>query len=152
MAGHKYNVAMPTYLSITGTRTLFQFISPSTRRLWLTELSISGRSIASSDVPYVVKLVRQTGAGTSGATIIPAPIDEGFPASLVTVNSAFSGTEPTDGGVIARGPWIISPVGTTFDFQLPEGEEVSMGISSRLGLVVITPQADELLASAVFQE
>lgn len=152
MAGHRYNVAMPTYLSINGTRTLFQLITPSTRRLWIPELHISGRSIVSSDVPYIVKWVRQTSAGTSGAVITPAPVEEGFPAALCTVNSSFSSSEPTDGGVIARGPWLISPVGTTFDFQMPVGEEVGMAVSGRLGLVIIAPQPTELVAACVILE
>lgn len=153
MAGHKYNVAMPTYLSIGAiARTLFQLITPSTRRLWVSELHISGRSVASTDVPFLVKWVRQTSAGTSGATIVPAPIVESHPAALITVNSSFSSTEPTDAGVIARGGWLVSPVGTTFDFPLPEGEEIEMNVSSRLGLVVICPQTTELLASCVVQE
>lgn len=151
MAGHKYNVAMPTFKAgVNGTKTLFQLITPSTRKLWVSEIHISGRSIASTDVPYIVKWVLQTSAGTSTSTITPAPIPD-VPPSLVTVNSDFT-AEPTDGGVIKRGPWLVSPVGTTFDFPLPEGEEVELPVSSRIGLVVITPQATDLLAACVIQE
>jgi len=152
MAGHKYNVPMPTFLNVGAiTRTLFQLITPSTRRLWVPEFHISGRSVSSTDIPYIVKWVRQTNAGTPTTSITPAPIPEGYPPALTTVASGFS-AEPTDGGVIARGPWLVSPVGTLFDFQMPEGEELDMAVSSRLGLVVICPQACDLVASCVIQE
>jgi len=153
MAGHLYNVPIlnTADVTVTGLQTLCQIITPATRRAWILELALSGKSISSTDVPVRVELIRQTSAGTSGATITPVPFNPDYPAALCTVNATFS-AEPSDGNVIPRGPWYVSPVGGLYVLQLPLGLEVEMPVSARLALRIFTAQATSIRANLVIQE
>lgn len=142
MRGHLYNVGRIADTTINAApRTLAQIITPSSRRAWITELSLSGKSVNPTDVPVKCYFIKQTTAGTTGASITPEPRISGFPASLCTVNVDFSGAEPTSSGGLRGGPWYYSPVGGLWLWQVPIGDEIEMAVSERLGLVVETAQS-----------
>lgn len=151
MPGHRYNAAMDADATATTTLTLMQLITPATRRLWLVEFSISGKSITASDIPIRVEWVRQTNAGTTGGALTPAPVAPSLPASLITVAKTFS-AEPTDGGVIPWGPYYFSPVGGTFVIQSPPDFEIEMNVSDRLGLRIVVPQSTTVRGNARWLE
>jgi hypothetical protein len=152
MPGHLYNVPLKSAAdySFNGTQTLAQVITPATRRAWILELSLSGKSVTATDVPMLVYLARQSTAGTSSASVTPAPFNPDYPAALSTVNVDFT-VEPTT-GVLVRGPWYVSPVGGLYVLQNPLGLEVEIPQSGRLGLVVVTPQVTAMRGNLVLQE
>lgn len=152
MPGHLYNVPLKTGAdySFNGTQTLAQLITPSTRRAWILALWLSGKSVVATDVPILVYLARQSTAGTSGASVTPAPHNPDYPAALSTVNVDFT-VEPTT-GVFAAGPFYMSPVGGLFVLQSPLGLEVEIPQSGRLGLIVVTPQVTAMRGGLTLQE
>lgn len=139
MPGHIYSAGSQSDITTTtATVTLLQLVAPATRRLWVKELSVSGKSVTSTDVPVVVDLIRQTTAGTTGATITPNALVDGHPASLATVNTTYT-VEPTSTGTSVAGPWYLTPIGGLFILQLPLGDEIEIAVSGRLGLRIVSP-------------
>lgn len=154
MRCHAYNIPGTDQTVATTTKTLLQLITGATRRLWVTEFSISGKSVNSADVSVLVQWVRQTSVGTGSAAIGASTIGnvyEGQPAMIATANEGFA-TEPTGGTEIVRGPWYMSPVGGLFVLQIPLGQEIEMAVSSRLGLRVTDAQSTVLRASVTVRE
>lgn len=137
-----------------GTLTLLQLVTGATRRLWVSEFSISGKSVNAADVSVRVEWVRQTDAGTGSAAIaagVIGNINEGQPAMISTAREGFS-AEPAGVTEIVRGPWYVSPVGGLFVLQVPLGDEIEMAVSSRLGLRMVTPQSTTMRCSVVVKE
>lgn len=137
-----------------GTLTLMQLVTGATRRLWVNEFSISGKSVNAADVSVRVEWVRQTDVGTGSAAISASTIgniNEGQPAMIATAREGFS-AEPAGGTEIVRGPWYISPVAGLYTLQIPLGDELEMAISSRLGLRMVTPQSTIMRCNVVIKE
>lgn len=154
MRCHAYNVPGGDQTVATTTKTLIQLVTGATRRLWVTEFAVSGKSVNSADVSVRIELVRQTSVGVGSATISAASIGnifEGQPAMIATALEGFS-SEPTGGTEIVGGPWYLSPVGGLLILQVPLGTEYEMAISSRLGLRAITPQSTVLRANIKVRE
>lgn len=129
-------------------KTFLQLITPATRKAWLKELGISFKSVTATDVPVLIQLCRQSTAGTVTA-VTPNPDVEGHPAALCTASELVT-VEPTTGVVIKE--WELTPIGGLFVYQLPLGDEIEMAISSRLGLIVTSPQIQSGRAYLKFNE
>lgn len=150
---HAYNIPGGDQTK-NGTLTLMQLVTGSTRRLWISEFSISGKSVNAADVSVRVELVRQTDAGVGSSTISGSTIGniyEGQPAMIATAREGFT-TEPAGGTEVVRGPWYISPVAGLYTLQIPLGDELEMAISSRLGLRMVTPQSTTMRCNIVVKE
>lgn len=153
MNGHAYNLP-GTDQTKNGTLTLMQLVTGATRKLWVEEFSVSGKSINAADISVRVEFVRQTSVGTGSAAIAAAVIGdvtEGQPDMISTVREGFA-TEPSDAGEIVLGPWYISPVAGLYTLQIPLGNELEMAISSRLGLRMVTPQNTVMRANIKVHE
>lgn len=151
---HAYNIPGSDQTKATGTLTLMQLITGATRRLWVSEFSISGKSVNAADVSVKVEWVRQSTVGTGSAAIaagVIGKIFEGTPAMISTAREGYA-TEPTDAGEIVRGPWYVSPVGGLYTLQIPLGDELEMAVSSWLGLRMVTPQTTTMRANVVVRE
>lgn len=151
---HQYNIP-GTDQTKNGTLTLMQLITGATRRLWVSEFSVSGKSVNAADVSVRVEFVRQTDVGVGSAAIgaaVIGKVEEGTPAMISTAREGFT-TEPTStAGEIVRGPWYISPVAGLYTLQVPLGDEIMMAISSWLGLRMVSPQSTTLRANMVVHE
>jgi hypothetical protein len=148
---HIYDVAMTADANITAavTTTVWQLITPATRWAKLKQVSFGFRSVTSTDVPGIVELVSQTTAGTSSASLTPAPRNPAMPAALASVNVTFS-AEPTLGAV--RWSHVLPPQGGNLIWQFPLGDEIIVNASQRLGLRVLFPQGQLVRASFTFEE
>lgn len=149
MSGHRYNIPGTDQTVGITTLTVMQLITGATRKLWIEEFSISGKSVNASDVSVRVEFVRQTSVGTGSAAIsgsVIGKVGEGTPAMISTAREGFA-TEPTGGTEFVRGPWYVSPVGGLYTLQIPLGNEIEMAISSWLGLRVTAPQSTVLRAN-----
>lgn len=151
---HAYNIPGTDQTAATTTKTLMQVITGATRRLWVDEISISGKSVNAADVSVKVDLVRQTSVGTGSTAIAAGVIGKIFPGTPAMISTAREGyaTEPTDGGEIVGGPWYVSPVGGLFLLQIPLGEAVMVDISGWLGLRMVTPQTTTMRAAMKVHE
>jgi hypothetical protein len=130
-------MASPSVVN-TGTQTLIQLVTPSTRRAWIREIAVSGKDTDGAKVPSYIDLVRQTSAGSGGTGITPNPIRSGMPASLCTGCIERPTSEPS-GTTIVGGPWYLTTVGGLFHLQEVLGEEIELLVSERVGLRIITP-------------
>lgn len=146
MIGHIYKVNIDPLTVSAGTKTIAQLVTGATRRLWILGLTLSGKSVNATDVPFRAEFVRQTSAGTSGTTITPRPLNEDHPAAIFTVNNGYT-VEPSDGAVVPGGPYYISPVGGLYTEQFPEGWEIQQLISKRTGLRIVTAQSIDIVGS-----
>ncbi len=129
-------------------KTFLQLITAATRRAWIKEIQISFKSVTATDVPVLVTLSRQSTAGTATA-LTAQPDVEGHPAAICTASELVT-VEPTTGVIVRE--WEITPIGGTLVYQLPLGDEIEMAVSSRLGLIVTSPQIQSGRATIKFNE
>lgn len=119
-------------------KTIAQVTNPSTQRFKPVEMTFSFDGVTATAVPVVVRLVRQTTAGTPSGNTTPTPIqsDPGGPAALQTLvvaGAAAWTAEPTVTDVL----WQIRFAPTIgMPYQWPLGREDSIAASGRMGLVV----------------
>ena len=146
---HRYNIISDAQaLAATVAETLLQLVTPATRRAKVTGFSIALESVTATDVPVLVELMLQTTAGTASA-VTPTPFDQADPAALCTAQKSFT-AEPTASTVIRR--LKLTPIGGLIVYDFPEGEEITMAVSTRLGLRVTAPQAQTGTAELRHQE
>lgn len=152
-SAHIYTLSNPSDVTVaTGPTTILQLATGTTRRAWLKEVQISFKSVTAADVPLLIRLVRQSTAGTATAIAAGnnlAPDVEGHPASLSTGNHTAT-AEPTGAVVVKQ--WYCTPVGGLFVYQWPLGDEVEVAVSSFLGLVITTPQSEVMRGYLKFNE
>lgn len=144
MAGHKYNIPLAANVQNATVRTLLQIVAPATRDIWVLEWNFGGDSTQGSDIPVKVEWVRQTGAGTSGSTIVPVPEDPDLPAALCSVLSGFT-VEPTDAALRVAGPWRLHPAGGNINYQRPLGDEFKIKAGTRCGLRFVPDQLTNII-------
>lgn len=151
---HAYNIPGTDQTAATTTKTMLQLITGATRRLWVDEFCVSGKSVNAADISVRVEWVRQSTVGTGSAAIAAGVIGKIFPGTPAMISTAREGyaTEPTDAGEIVAGPYYVSPVGGLFLLQIPLGESLMVDISSWLGLRMITPQTTTLRAAVRVHE
>lgn len=119
-------------------KTIVQVTNPSTQRVNPIEMVLGFDGTSASATPAMVRLVRQTTAGTPTGHTTPTPVqvDPGGPPALQTLvvaGSAAWTTEPTAGDILwqMRIPPTLGQL-----FQWPLGREDWIAASGRLGLVI----------------
>jgi hypothetical protein len=121
-------------LDVTSTST--------TRRIVVSELSVTFNGITATAVPVLVRLVRTTVAPVGGGTITqaPTPLDTSAPASLcsaympTTASPGVYGTTAPTVGVMLRS-WFVPPTSGLVQ-QLPLGQELCFPAVAGAGLGV----------------
>lgn len=119
-------------------KTIAQITNPSTQRFKPIELVVSFDGVTATAIPVMVRLVRETTAGTPNGNTTPTPVqsDPGGPASLQTLvvaGAAAWTAEPTVTDVLWQQR--IHPQSGQ-PFQWPLGREDFIAASGRLGLIV----------------
>lgn len=151
MQAHRYNISTTADIALTAAtaRTVLQLVTPASRKAWVEELKVAFESVTATDVPVIVECYRQSTAGSGSSAVTPRAVDEGFPAPLCTAIQGPT-AEPTTGELV----WQIevTPIGGTLIYPWPEGKEPSMATSSRFGVVVTSPQAQNCRASLTYRE
>lgn len=151
---HLYNIPGSDQTK-NGTLTMMQLITGATRRLWVTEFAVSGKSVNAADVGVRVEWVRQTDVGVGSAAIgagVIGKVEEGTPAMISTAREGYSSEPTSAAGEIVAGPWYVSPVGGLFLLQVPLGDEIMLAVSSWLGLRMVSPQSTTLRAYVKVRE
>lgn len=150
---HRYIVQTGADVSLSAAtaKTLLQVVTGATRRAKITEIGIGFASVTSTDGPVLIELREQSTAGTSSANT-PVAIDRADPSAIATALDTFT-VEPTDTGLRGPGPWKVTPIGGTFVYQFPAGQELELAVSTRLGLRLTAPAAESAVrAYIVVQE
>lgn len=124
-------------------KTIAQITNPSTQRLTIIEFVASFDGVTAGNTPVIVRLVRQSTAGTPSGNTTPTPVqdDPGGPAALqtaVVAGAAAWTTEPTVTDVLWQER--IHPQSGQ-PYQLPLGREYLIAASSRLGVVMWAAQS-----------
>lgn len=129
-------IVIPQVVAVTAstTKTVLQYLAPSTHQARLKSLSVSFDATDATDIPPRVDLLRQTSAGTMTAGTL-TPVDPGTEAAQgSTSNNATA--EPTAGAVLAS--WYVTSIGGLWAWQFPLGDEIIIPASNRIGIRVVT--------------
>lgn len=147
---HQYSVISDEQaLAAATAETLLQLVTPATRRAKVLGFSLCGASVTSSEAPMLVEFLLQTTAGTATAQT-PAALDQADPAALCSAQKSFT-AEPTASTILRR--LKLTPVGGTIVYHFPEGQEIVMAVSTRVGLRVTSPSAQSnVTAELIYQE
>lgn len=137
-------------LAAATAETLLQIIGSASIKTRLIQWSVAFDSVTAAAEPVLVRLARQSTAGTStGAAEVPADADD--PASLVTCFHSFS-AEPTMGVVLEEHE--VYPGGIPFIVQYPLGDEpvIDSDTTSRLAIIVTAPAVVNAVATMRWRE
>lgn len=137
---HRYKTRFSgVSLSAATAKTVLQIVSPSTRRLKIVEFGIGFSSTSATDPTVLCEFRQQSTAGTSsaGSMLLTDLLD---PAALSSSLITFT-AEPTDTAEVGPGPFQVTPIGGLFVYQFPEGEELKMNVSQRVGMRLNSPNA-----------
>jgi hypothetical protein len=140
MAGVRLVATTGSQLSGTGLRTLSQIVAAAQQRVRVERVRISGDSSTSSDIPPLVELIVQTNAGTSASMTVNKLVDGDDETVQTTGLKTFTGTEPTDGGIIKAAAF-VSPTGR-HEFVFPPGRDLFIKGGTRLGIRVNAAQTN----------
>ena len=129
--------------------TLLQLIAPTNQRLKVKEVSVSFKGTSNTASPVLADVLRQTTAGTSGATPTAKRWDGiGSETIQSTAGSNYS-AEPTAGDVLISEE--VHPQ-TGFLWQAPYGGEILIPGGGRLGVRVNVGAAVSATARFVYEE
>jgi hypothetical protein len=144
-----YNVNSGTISAIgaTGPKTLLQYTAPSTRIAVLTRVRL-GNINSEVSTQEEFEILRQTTAGTGGASVTPAALNGGAAATgtALSASTAWS-VEPTAGTSLVRDVWNI--VSGQIELPLPE-ERIIVPPSGRIAIRLPTALEAALDLNAVF--
>lgn len=129
-------------LAAATAKTILQLVNGSTRKSRLIEIGVSLGDTVSTHVSGLVEFRTQSTAGTSSA-VTPAPVDLTDPAAIQTARNLFT-VEPTDVAQVFP-PVELTPVGSLYVYQFPQGEELIVPVSTRLGIRLNFPDAQTVL-------
>jgi hypothetical protein len=149
---HIYKTTIGSQPVAAGTEeTLIQIVTGTTRKVKILGWSVWCDGVTSTAVPGVVRLVRQTTAGTSSAGTND-PVDPDMPAAISTSLISFSGTMPTEGNNIERK--FIHPQGGGYEktWDITDPTAPVLDISSRVGISVNFAAAVNCLAEITWSE
>jgi len=125
-------------------KTVLQIVAPAAQRDAISEATISFDGISNTAEPVVVRVVRQTTAGTSTARA-PLRLDDDIATALASTGGENFSAEPTDTDILATME-VHPQAGVIYQVPIPDGEFV-IGAGDRLGIKATAPAAVNCLAS-----
>lgn len=134
----------------TAAETLLQITGSASIKTKILQWSVAFDSTSATAEPVLVRLARQSTAGTAtGANEVPADPDD--PTALVTCFHSFT-AEPTMGAILEEHE--VYPGGIPLIVQYPLGDEptVDASTSDRLAIIVTAPAAVNAVASMRWRE
>jgi hypothetical protein len=134
----------------TSAETLLQITGSASIKTRVVQWSVAFDSTSATAEPVLVRLARQSTAGTAtGAAEVTADSDD--PAALVTCFHSFT-AEPTIGAILEE--HLVYPGGIPLIVQYPLGDEpvIDASTSDRLAIIVTAPAAVNAVASMRWRE
>jgi len=130
--------------------TALQLAAAANKPIDLREISVGGLSDDATDEPWIVRLRRQTTAGTGGSSVTPENDDEGITHTFQTTGlKSIQTAAPTASGDPLR-VYVCNPrTGLVIRFE--PGEIVVDG-SGKLGLTLESADANTAVAHMKFGE
>jgi hypothetical protein len=131
-----------------GPTTLLQLVAAANQRVLVDEISVSFKGVAPTDAPIVVRVLRQTTAGTMSA-VTPAKVNSGDDETLQSTAQKNASAEPTASDVIFE--WLVHPQ-SGYTWRAPFSRELIVKGGSKLGIDVQAGTAVNAVASMVCEE
>jgi hypothetical protein len=132
MAGCRFKGTISGVSTGTSLKTVMQIIAASNHAVMLSEISVSFQGTSNTAAPILVKVTRQTDAGTAtGLTLVKDPDD--WDETIQTTASHTATAEPTAGSTIMEE--YVHPQ-TGYTWQAPFGGAIKIGGGDRLGITV----------------
>ncbi len=136
-------------LTAATAKTVAQLVTGATRRAKILTVETAFSSVTSTEAPVLIELLLQTTAGTMSAAT-PAIVDQADPAAISTAQITAT-AEPTASTIL----WAerVTPVGGTAVFVFPRDEQITMAVSTRVGLRMTSAASQSNVRAVVtFQE
>lgn len=132
MAGCRFKGTISGVSTGTSLKTVLQVVAASNHAVLIDEISISFQGTSNTASPILVKLARNTDAGTMTAlTLVKDPDD--WDETIQTTAQHTATAEPTIGTVIFEE--YVHPQ-TGYTWQAPHGKAIKIGGGDRLGISV----------------
>lgn len=144
---HRYNVMSgDENLAAATAETMIQIVTGATRKAKIVGFTLSFPSVTSTDAPAKVEFLLQTTAGTASAAT-PVALDQSDPAAIFTAQKTVT-AEPTASTVIRT--FKVTPVGGTIVMDMEAmGQDITMAVSTRVGMRVTSPAAQTAVVAEV---
>lgn len=137
MSGVGFKITKSAVATGTSLKTIVQVVAASNHAILIKEISISFAGTSNTATPILVKISRQTTAGTMSAlTPVKDPDDSDETLQVTAQHTATA--EPTAGDVLMEE--YVHPQ-TGYTWQAPFGQAIKIGGGDRLG-VNVTAAAD----------
>jgi hypothetical protein len=137
----------------TALKTILQIAAGSGgSRPKVKAISITMDSTSATATPVLVRLQRQTTAGTGGSTVTPVLVEQADGTPNATALKGPAGTwtgEPTAGDIVET--WYVPPT-SGLVLQYPLGDEIVVANSGRIAIVVTAGAAVNVTASIRWEE
>jgi hypothetical protein len=132
MAGCRFRGTVSGVSTGTSLKTILQIVAASNHAVMIDEISVSFQGTSNTASPILVKVARNTSAGTMSAlTLAKDPDDWGETMQTTAQHTATA--EPTEGTVILEE--YVHPQ-TGYTWQAPHGKAIKIGGGDRLGISV----------------
>lgn len=153
MAGKLCSIVTSSEVALTAAtaKTVLQLLTTSGTNLpraLIKKWGIFFDSTTTTAEPVVIKLIRQTTAGTSGSSVTPVAVGDSADTILCTAAQNFS-AEPTSGNVLDVVE--VHPQ-AGYSVIFPLGMEIVVPANTRLGIVATAPAGVNCHASIWFEE
>lgn len=147
MAGLKISASPGEIVTGTSTKTLLQVVAASNHRVIVKRWGVTFKGVVATDPPVLVRLLRQTTAGTMTA-YTPKKITD-FPETVQTTAQHTATAEPTAGDVLFARE--IHPQQGWYEI-IPYGEEIHIPGGGRLGIEVTATVSITAVPEFVMEE
>lgn len=132
MAGCRFKGSVSAVSTGTSLKTIMQIVAASNHAVMIDEISISFQGTSNTASPILVKITRQTDAGTmSSLTLVKDPDD--WDETIQTTAQHTATAEPTAGSTIMEE--YVHPQ-TGYTWQAPHGKGIKIGGGDRIGITV----------------
>lgn len=150
MAGVRFRASSgEEALGAATAETVLQLVAAANHRAKVTELSVTFKGVLATDTPVNVKVLRQTGAGTSSANT-PVKDDDSDDETLqTTARDSFTAEPATDDAVLDE--FLVHPQ-TGIKIFYPLGQELIIKGGNRVGVKCNAPQAQTVVVAMAGEE
>lgn len=150
MARNYFSLATPAEVALVAAtaKTVLQVVSASNVIVAIQEVMVTFDGVSNTAEPAVIKILRQTTAGTMTSTTPLKTKDRS--TALSTTGQRNASAEPTAGDILAM--FHVHPqAGVIHSLSLPDGE-IEMAGGTRLGIEITAPANVNCLATIKGEE
>lgn len=134
-------------LAAATEKTVLQIVAPANQRLRIKRWGVFFDGISSTDEPVVVKLLRQTDAGTMTAL---TPVKQVVGSETIQTTAQYNASAEPTGGDVIDGAEVHPQSG--YEVIVPFDMPIEVAGGGRIGISCNAPAAVNVKAKIVFEE